>query len=481
MQKKKKLKLKKSVIFKSLAIIIAIMSIYVFIMFLKLNVLPFMYLLFLFLILFAIDIGLYLLMSKKKPVFRIVGTICTIFLFVLYFVGIEFQTVTLNFLHQFAFLNIQTEHYQVIVKNTSEMASLNDLDNKSIAYVKNREGASKAYKQLEKENVKKEEVDGVGALVRSFLQDEIDVILLESSEEELYNEMSQEFKENHKVLETVSVEVQKNDFSKDVAITKQPFSVYITGVDTYDAISSVARSDVNMVITVNPVTHKILLTSIPRDYYVPIAGSTSDLNDKLTHAGLEGVDVSIKTIENLLDMDINYYIKFNFTSLIQIVDALGGIDVDSPFAFTADYEEDTHIYYEFQKGMNHLNGKQALAYVRERYGLREGDVARARHQQQVVEAVVNKLTTTTILTKYGELLGSMEGNFTTNFDFDSITGFVKMQLNDMPSWSVETQVLTGADASRKTASMPDLYSSVMIPDEEQVENAKGKIDEITLT
>ena len=481
MQKKKKLKLKKSVIFKSLAIIIAIMSIYVFIMFLKLNVLPFMYLLFLFLILFAIDIGLYLLMSKKKPVFRIVGTICTIFLFVLYFVGIEFQTVTLNFLHQFSFLNIETEHYQVIVKNTSEMASLNDLDNKSIAYVKNREGASKAYKQLEKENVKKEEVDGVGALVRSFLQDEIDVILLESSEEELYNEMSQEFKENHKVLETVSVEVQKNDFSKDVAITKQPFSVYVTGVDTYDAISSVARSDVNMVITVNPVTHKILLTSIPRDYYVPIAGSSSELNDKLTHAGLEGVDVSIKTIENLLDMDINYYIKFNFTSLIQIVDALGGIDVDSPFAFTADYEEDTHIYYEFQKGMNHLNGKQALAYVRERYGLREGDVARARHQQQVVEAVVNKLTTTTILTKYGELLGSMEGNFTTNFDFDSITGFVKMQLNDMPSWSVETQVLTGADASRKTASMPDLYSSVMIPDEEQVENAKGKIDEITLT
>lgn len=481
MQKKKKLKLKKSVIFKSLAIIIAIMSIYVFIMFLKLNVLPFMYLLFLFLILFAIDIGLYLLMSKKKPVFRIVGTICTIFLFVLYFVGIEFQTVTLNFLHQFAFLNIQTEHYQVIVKNTSEMASLNDLDNKSIAYVKNREGASKAYKQLEKENVKKEEVDGVGTLVRSFLQDEIDVILLESSEEELYNEMSQEFKENHKVLETVSVEVQKNDFSKDVAITKQPFSVYVTGVDTYDAISSVARSDVNMVITVNPVTHKILLTSIPRDYYVPIAGSSSELNDKLTHAGLEGVDVSIKTIENLLDMDINYYIKFNFTSLIQIVDALGGIDVDSPFAFTADYEEDTHIYYEFQKGMNHLNGKQALAYVRERYGLREGDVARAKHQQQVVEAVVNKLTTTTILTKYGELLGSMEGNFTTNFDFDSITGFVKMQLNDMPSWSVETQVLTGADASRKTASMPDLYSSVMIPDEEQLENAKGKIDEITLT
>ena len=363
MQKKKKLKLKKSVIFKSLAIIISIMSIYVFIMFLKLNVLPFIYLLFIFLILMTIDIVLYLLMSKKKPIFRIIGTTCTISLFVLYFIGIEFQTVTLDFLHQFSFLNIQTEHYQVIVKNTSEMSSLNDLENQSVAYVKDREGASKAYKQLEKENVKKEEVDGIGDLVRSFLNDEIDVILLESSEEELYNEMSKDFKENHKVLDTLSVEVQKEDFSKDVAITKEPFSIYITGVDTYDAISSVARSDVNMVVTVNPVTHKILLTSIPRDYYVPIAGSTSELNDKLTHAGLEGVDVSIKTIENLLDMEINYYIKFNFTSLIQIVDALGGIDVDSPFAFTADYEEDTHIYYEFQKGMNHLIMKKIHIFI----------------------------------------------------------------------------------------------------------------------
>ena len=480
MQKKKKLKLKKAVIFKSLAILIGLMSIYVFIMFLRINVLPWIYLVLILLILLFLDIGIYFFLSKKKASYRIIGTIGACFLFVFYFIGINYQNITLDFLHQFSFLNIQTEQYQVIVKKTSEFSSLRDLENESIAYVKNREGATKAFKQIDV-SIKKEEIEGTGALIESFLKDELRVILLEKKEEELYNEMSQEFKENHKILDTVSVEVQKSDFRKDVAITKEPFSVYITGVDTYDAISSVARSDVNMVITVNPITHQILLTSIPRDYYVKIAEDDGELNDKLTHAGLKGVDVSIKTIEDLLDMDINYYIKFNFTSLIQIVDALGGIDVDSPFAFTADYEEETHIYYEFQKGINHLNGKQALAYVRERYGLREGDVARARHQQQVVEAVVNKLTTTTILTKYGELLGSMEGNFTTNFDFDSITGFVKMQLQDMPSWNIEMQVLSGADASRKTASMPDLYSSVMIPDEEQLENSKQKIDEIMLT
>ena len=291
--------------------------------------------------------------------------------------------------------------------------------------------------------------------------------------------MSREFRENHEVLETIRIEIQKEAPKNDVKITQEPFSVYVAGSDTYKEINTVARSDVNMIITVNPITHQILLTSFPRDYYVKIAGDTSELNDKLTHAGLKGVNTSIETIENLLEVDIQYYIKFNFTSLIQIVDALGGIDVDSPFAFTADYEEDEHIYYEFQKGINHLDGKQALAYVRERYGLREGDVARARHQQQVVKAVVDKLTTTTILTKYASLLGSMEGNFTTNIDIDSITAFAKMQLEQMPSWTIEMQVLEGSDAQRKTASIPNLYSAVMIPDEESVLTSVQKINELT--
>ncbi len=480
MQKKKKLKLKKAVIFKTLAFIISLMSIWIFVLFLRLNVLPIGYLLLIFLVLLGIDVGLYFLLSKKNSTCRMIGTFLAIGLFVFYYIGMNYQNVTLNFLHQLTFLNIQTEKYQVIVSSDSTLNSLNDLSSHTVAYVKNREGASKAYDKIsKKKEIVKKETDGVGALVTGFLQEELDIILLEQTEEELYNEISSEFRENHKVIDTVSVEVQKEDFKKDVKITQEPFSVYITGVDTYDGINSVARSDVNMIITVNPVTHKILLTSIPRDYYVKIDGDTTGLNDKLTHAGLQGVDVSIKTIENLLDMDINYYIKFNFTALTQVVDALGGIDVDSPFAFTANYEEDTHIYYEFKKGINHLDGKQALAYVRERYSLREGDSARAKHQQQVVEAVVNKLTSSTILTKYGELLGSMEGNFATNFDFDTITSFAKMQLSEMPTWTIESQVLTGSDASMKTASIPNLYSSVMIPDEESVHSAISKINELT--
>lgn len=462
-----------------MAFLIIFLSVFVFVMFIRLNVLPFLYLVFVFLILLIFDFVVYLLMSRKNGTCRMIGTILCLFLFCFYFVGIKYQNVTLNFLHQFSFLNIETEHYQIIVSNESSIQSLNDLTNQKIAFVKDRLGANKAYEMLNKEkNLKLDSKEDIGQLVEAFLNQEVDVILLERTEEELYNDMNSTFREGHKVLDTLNIEVQKEDFRKEVKITKEPFSVYVTGVDTYDGITSVARSDVNMVITVNPITHRILLTSIPRDYYVQIHGTTG-LKDKLTHAGLKGVETSIGTIEDLLEMDINYYIKFNFTALIQIVDALDGIEVNSPFAFTADYEEDTHIYYEFQKGINKLDGKQALAYVRERYGLREGDVARAKHQQQVVEAVVNKLTTTTILTKYGALLGSMEGNFSTNFDFDSITSFIQMQLESMPSWTIETQVLSGSDASRKTASIPDLYSSVMEPSLESVTNAIQKIDEIT--
>ena len=462
-----------------MAFLIIFLSVFVFVMFIRLNVLPFLYLVFVFLILLIFDFVVYLLMSRKNGTCRMIGTVLCLFLFCFYFVGIKYQNVTLNFLHQFSFLNIETEHYQIIVSNESSIQSLNDLTNQKIAFVKDRLGANKAYEMLNKEkNLKLDSKEDIGQLVEAFLNQEVDVILLERTEEELYNDMNSTFREGHKVLDTLNIEVQKEDFRKEVKITKEPFSVYVTGVDTYDGITSVARSDVNMVITVNPITHRILLTSIPRDYYVQIHGTTG-LKDKLTHAGLKGVETSIGTIEDLLEMDINYYIKFNFTALIQIVDALDGIEVNSPFAFTADYEEDTHIYYEFQKGINKLDGKQALAYVRERYGLREGDVARAKHQQQVVEAVVSKLTTTTILTKYGALLGSMEGNFSTNFDFDSITSFIQMQLESMPSWTIETQVLSGSDASRKTASIPDLYSSVMEPSLESVTNAIQKIDEIT--
>lgn len=477
---KKKKKLKKSVVFKCMALSTSILSVIIFIMFLKLKLLPFKYLFFIFLILFIIDSFLLFLVSKKNYKFRMFGCFLSILFFILFAVALVYQGSTISFLRNISILNIQTENYSILVKKNSNYKEIIDLEGKKIAYVNGREGVSKALKKIEQEiKFNTDMKSDSTSLKKMLLEGNVDAILMESEEVKLYSEIDKEFQESMRLIKEIEVEVKKENFGKDVKITQEPFSIFVTGIDTYGALTKVSRSDVNMVITVNPLTHKILLTSIPRDYYVQIAGTTG-LKDKLTHAGLKGVETSMKTIESLLDVEINYYVKINFTSLVEIIDAIEGVDVLNPFEFTADYkEENEDVYYVFLEGNIHLNGKEALAYVRERYGLREGDVARARHQQQVIKAMINKLTTTTILRKYTKILSSIEGNFATNLSLDSITGFIQKQLNEIPNWDVETLVLSGMDKSELTASFPELYSAVMVPDEESVKNAIQKINEIT--
>jgi len=479
MEKKKKLKLKKSVIFKSIAMIVCFFSLLFFIMFLRLNILPWKFLLLILLLLIGLDFLLYKILSSKNYRARLLGTILSFILLFVYVIGISYQNTTISFLHKITFLNIQTEIYQIYIKNSSSYTSLSDLNNKTLNFIKNELGIDQALKEIKKESkVEIKEVKDSTTLIQNLINDQADAIIIEKAEAELYKEMISDFRDQGKMLKEIKIDIPKKDLKKEVSLTKEPFSIYITGVDTYDGINTIARSDVNMIITINPITHKILLTSIPRDYYVQISGTTG-LKDKLTHAGLKGVETSIKTIEDLLELDINYYMKFNFTALVDIVDAIGGIDVDSPFAFTADYQEQEHIYYEFQKGINHLNGKQALAYCRERYGLREGDVARAKHQQQVIKAMIEKASSTKILTKYGAILGSIEGNFMTNMEMNDITSFIQMQLEKNPTWEITNQVLRGSDDYQLTASIPNLYSAVMIPNEESVKEAISKINEIT--
>lgn len=480
METKKKRKLKKSAVFKGISLVVAAISLLMFILLVRLDIFPWKYLILAFALLALLDLGLYFLMSRKNYKLRLTGTVLSIVLVVFFSVAMYYQNVTLNFFESIQFLNIQTENYYVVTSKMKSYDSIDDLADKRLVYVDDRKGVNKAVNDIDKQvKLTKNIVADNSNLFDALFNDDCEAALIEQGEYELYEEMNSDISSTLKVISTITVHVEGENITKDVKITQEPFSIYVTGIDTYGELRTVSRSDVNMVITVNPKTHQILLTSIPRDYYVSIAGSTG-LKDKLTHAGLKGVDTSVKTIENLLEMDINYFLRINFTSLVEIIDAIGGVDVDNPFEFTADYEENNeHVYYVFTKGSNHLNGKQALAYVRERYGLREGDIARARHQQQVLSAVIEKLSTSTILTKYSQILGSIEGNFTTNLSLANITGFIEWQLDSMPSWTIESMVLTGSDASRKTASMPNLYSSVMIPDEEAVQEAIQKINDVT--
>ena len=248
------------------------------------------------------------------------------------------------------------------------------------------------------------------------------------------------------------------------------FNVYISGIDTTGSISNVARSDANILATVNTKTHEVLLTSIPRDYYVTLHSKKA--KDKLTHSGIYGVSETVTTVEDLLDIDINYYVRVNFTTLIKLVDTLGGVSVYSDYNFTT-------AGYTFSKGYNRLNGKEALAFSRERYSFANGDNQRVKNQQQVIEAIINKvLDSKTILTKHTSILNSMEGSFQTNISQDEVSKLVQDQLNNMSSWKILNNSLTGTGSYGPTYSMGSQELYIMLPDSTSVQNAKQQIKSV---
>ena len=316
-------------------------SLIVFIFLIRLQMIPFKYLILIFILLLLLDGFLYLLMSCKNYRLRILGTLLSILLVFSFSFILYYQSVTESFLKNISFLNIQTETYYVLVLKESNYESLDDLSSKEIDYLESKKGAQKAFQTLSKKvTLKDRPITDTTSLIERLKKGYTEAILMEKEEFNLYKEMDSSLSDGVRIIETLEVNYEKENIAKEVEITKEPFSVYITGIDTYGKLSSVSRSDVNMVVTVNPKTHQVLLTSIPRDYYVSVYGSENDLKDKLTHTGLKGVETTVKTIENLLETDINYYVRLNFTSLIKIVDAIGGITVDNPFLFTADYEEE---------------------------------------------------------------------------------------------------------------------------------------------
>lgn len=246
------------------------------------------------------------------------------------------------------------------------------------------------------------------------------------------------------------------------------FVVYISGVDTWGSASTKSRSDVNILAVVNTNTKKILLVSTPRDYYVPLSIS-GGVKDKLTHAGIYGVNTSKETLEMLYAVDIQYYVRLNFTGFVGIIDALGGVDVYSDSAFSVGDD------FSYVEGINHMNGIEALAFARERHSFAGGDRTRGTHQMEVIRAVISKCASSAILYNYAEVMNSMAGCFVTDMSKEKIASLVKMQLTDMAEWSVTAISVDGTGASKTTYTVPEKKAYVMIPDETTVQNAKEQI------
>jgi len=311
-------------------------------------------------------------------------------------------------------------------------------------------------------------------MATDLMNGKVDSLLISDAHKLAIEEAYENFSSKTRILDTIEVKTELDNIVKDTTVTEKPFSIYISGIDTYGPIATRSRSDVNIIMTINPVTHEIVLTSIPRDYYVQLHGTTG-LKDKLTHAGVYGINKSIQTIEDLLDMDINYYIRVNFNTLISVVDVIGGITVESDIDFKA-YTNPKCI---FKKGLNNIDGKCALAFSRERYAYTTGDRHRGQNQQQVITKIIDKLSSSkTLISKYSDILKTLEGSFQTNMETEKIYSLIKLQLDDMPKWNVNSISLDGKGSMTYTHSYPKQKLYVMVPNESTISKAKKTIDGI---
>ena len=257
-------------------------------------------------------------------------------------------------------------------------------------------------------------------------------------------------------------------------ITKEPFVVYLSGVDTRGDLTEKARSDVNIIAAVNPKTKQVVLINTPRDYYVDLAGTNS--KDKLTHAGLYGVQTSMDTLGNLYGVDVQHYIRINFAGFINIVDALGGVDVYSDQAFTSVGSPGYYDPTTFAEGWNHLDGKAALAFARERHAFKTGDVQRGINQMKVIDAMLNKIKSPALLMGFSKILDAVADNFVTSLSQNQISALVRMQLSDFAEWNIESYTVTGSSgSSTKCYSAKGQKLYVMKPDESSVAKAKEMI------
>ena len=257
-------------------------------------------------------------------------------------------------------------------------------------------------------------------------------------------------------------------------ITKEPFVVYLSGVDNRGELTENARSDVNILAVVNPVTKQAALINTPRDYYVDLAGTES--KDKLTHAGLYGVETSMATLGNLYGVDVGHYIRINFAGFISIIDAIGGVDVYSDQAFTSVGSPGYYDPTTFAEGWNHLDGKSALAFARERHAFKTGDIQRGINQMKVIDAMANKLKSPTLLMSFSKLMDAAADCFVTSFSQEQISALVRMQLGDLASWDIQSYTVTGSGAkSSKCYSAKGQSLYVMKPDENSVNEAKALI------
>lgn len=461
----------------SILLLIVLLSEAAFMMFLMmLDVLPGVFTTAILIVLIVIAVLIAKLLNCRKIVTkqRIIGVILSVLLIIGLCIGSNYIYSTFSMFNKISKERTQTEDYHVVVLEKGSYGSISDIRGNTLYSTPNE---SESYREAKgrlasKTDVKYKETKGpkdAGYKLVDAKGDEHDnIIFINNTNYEMLCEDIENFKNQTKILFTVSIDIKKNDIAKRINVTKDSFNIYISGIDTYGSIDKVSRSDVNMVMTVNPQAKKILLTSIPRDMYVTL--HSYGKKDKLTHSGIYGIDETVKTVEDWLGININYHIRVNFTTVVRIIDIMDGINVESAY----DFKAGGHV---FNEGMNHLDGEAALAFSRERYSLDGGDNERVRNQQRVVKAIIQRITESpVILTKYTQILDAIGSDMQTNLGNKDISKLVKMQIADMGEWNIEMISAKGKGTYSSTFSMGSQQLYVAIPNEDSVNEVKAEID-----
>lgn len=469
-----------------LSVVLVISSFYLLYQVIRLNVLPSKFL-------FPLTIGvvvldaifiLLLIYFSKNVVSKIICIVLTLFICVASCMGGYYISKTQGALSNITNVAKHAKNtVSVIVKESSSIKNKSQLNGVSVGSLRlNEQGSKKVLKELSSEGIvlNQTEYDSMTALLEAFYNGEVDSIIInESSRSQILDmEAYSNFDSNTRVVYQTSYKVKNNDSATSVSdITSKPFNVLISGSDTRGGFDENGRSDVIMIATVNPKTHTILLTSVPRDFYVTTACDAGDgcmqgALDKITHTGIHGTNTTKRTVEQLLGIEINYTFKVGFDTVTELVDVLGGVDVYVEPGYATTTSE-----FSVHEGVNHLNAQQALAFARERYSYTEGDRQRTKNQQQVLMGIVKEATKPSVITNYAAIMDTMANTFSTTMSNAEITDLIKYQLNNNPTWKMEQYMVDGKGDTLMCAELGDA-ASVMVPDQSTVKMAKDKINAV---
>ena len=390
-------------------------------------------------IILAIVLSVFLVIKKKAKIFNAIMLI--IINITLVFSYMQFRTAIGLFDNLNSNATVSEYTMSVVVMKNDTVEKLSDLNSASVAAPVSTDGDNinklmKEIRDKEKQSLNLTESKNYISAYEELTTGTSRVMILNSSFEDLITSQHADFKEKtkkiyeYKITKTVSTKAKQN--------VGDTFNVYISGIDTFGPVSSVSRADVNIIMTVNKKTGRILLTTTPRDSYVKIADGGNNQYDKLTHAGLYGVDSSIHTLENLYGIKIDYYARLNFTSFLKLIDIVGGVDVYNDQTFTSLYGK-----YNFTPGLVHLNADKALGFVRERYSLTGGDNDRGKNQEKVITAIIKKLTSKEGLSNYQSIIKELSQSIQTNMPIETALGLANEQLSAGKDYNVASQALTG--------------------------------------